>query len=119
MQSFIERRRQPRLNFTEPIQFRRLLKPEEAYSGSLGRDLSAGGLRIQSATPLAKDDRFVLLLALPDSPRVIRAISQVIWNSQRSFSSGQEAGLQFIEITSEDRDSIAGFVERGATPAKT
>jgi Tfp pilus assembly protein PilZ len=109
----VERRRQPRLNFTEPIQFRDLLKASALFYGSLARDLSAGGLRIRSYTPMAKGDRLLLLLEIPDFQRVVRAIAQVVWQSQRPFDSGYETGLQFIEVAPEDRDSIAGFVERG------
>ncbi len=112
-QSLIERRQQWRSNFTEPVQYRNVFKPHEAYSGSLARDLSVGGLQISTAVPLAKNDRLVLRLSLPDFPREIRVIARVAWQRQRPFGSACEHGLQFIEITSEDRDSIAGFVERG------
>ncbi len=112
-QPLVERRQQWRLNFTEPVQYRDLFKAPRVYSGSLARDLSTGGLQITTAVPLAKDDRLVLLLSLPDSLREIRAIARVAWQRKRPFGSACEHGLQFIEITSEDRDSIAGFVERG------
>jgi len=112
-QPLVERRQLPRLTFTGPLQYRDLFKARRVYSGSLARDLSAGGLRIATAVPLAKDDRLILLLSLPDSLREIRAIARVAWHRQRPFGSAYESGLQFIEITSEDRDSIAGFVERG------
>lgn len=110
-----ERRQLPRQTFTDAVQFRRLLKPSEKYSGSLARDISAGGVRIRSSVPLAKEDRLVVLLSLPGAGREIRAISRVAWNSERPFGSGFETGLQFIEILPEDKDSIAGYVERGVT----
>lgn len=109
----VERRRQPRLNFTEPVQFRDLLKGESLFYGSLGRDLSAGGLRIRGYTPMAKGNRLLLLLDLPGFRRVVRAIAQVAWQSRPPSGSGYETGLQFIGIAPEDRDSIAGWVERG------
>ncbi len=112
-QPLVERRQLPRLTFTGPLQYRDLFKAPRVYSGSLARDLSAGGLRISSSTSFARDDRLVLLLSLPDSLREIRAIARVSWQRERPFASSYESGLQFIEITSEDRDSIADFVERG------
>lgn len=108
----VERRRQPRLNFTEPVQFRDLLKAESLFYGSLGRDLSAGGLRIRGYTPMATGNR-LLLLGLPGFRRVVRAITRVAWQSRLPSGPGYETGLQFIEIAPEDRDSIAGWVERG------
>ena len=94
----IERRWQPRLNFTEPVQFRNLLKTDALFRGSLARDLSTGGLRIRGYTPMAKGDRLLLLLDLPGFRRVVRTIAQVAWQSQRPFGSGYETGLQFIGI---------------------
>ena len=112
-ESLLERRRQPRLNFTEPIQYRSLLKAPKTYAGSVAGDISATGLRILNAPPLPKEDRLVLLFCLPSSTQTIRVIAQVVWQRERPFEAGYESGLQFIEITPEDRDSIAGFVERG------
>lgn len=109
----IERRRQPRLNFTEPIQFRNLLKPDSLFHGSLACDLSIGGLRIRNFTPMVKGDQLVLLMALPGSRPLIRVVARVAWQIQRPFSSGYETGLQFVGIDPDDWDSIAGFVERG------
>ncbi len=108
-----ERRRLPRLNFTEPVQYRSLFKPHETYSGSLARDLSAGGVRIIHYAGLAKESRVILLIDLPGTRRSIRLIARVAWNRERPLTSGYETGLQFIEITPEDRDSIAGSVEQG------
>ena len=112
-QAPIERRLQPRLNFTEPVQFRNLLKADSLFYGSIARDLSTGGLRIRNHTPMAKGDRILILLDLPDFRRIVRAITRVAWQSELPLGSGFETGLQFIQIEPEDRDSIAGLVERG------
>ena len=109
----VERRQSPRLNFVEPVQFRNILKPHELYTGAIAQDLGASGLRIRSEMALPKEQRLLLQLSLPGSHRVIRAIARVAWDSERSFGSGSEAGLQFIGIAPEDQGAIAGFVERG------
>lgn len=113
IQPLVERRRNGRLPYTEPIQYRDVFKPQELFAGSLSRDLSAGGLRISSGRFIPKDARLVILLSLPDSLRQIRAICRVVWQRDPSFGDGYEYGLQFVELTPEDRDCIAGFVERG------
>ncbi len=109
----VERRRQPRLNFMEPVQFRDLLKADSLFYGSIGCDLGAGGMRIRNYAPMAKGDRLLILMDLPDSRRVVRAITRVVWQSQMPLGPSYETGLQFIEIAPEDRDSISGWVERG------
>ena len=115
-QPLVERRRLPRLSFARPLQYRNVFKPYEVYAGSLARDIGARGVRVATPVPLVKKDRLVLLFSLSDSLRMIRAISQVVWNRRKPFGSQYESGLQFIEITSEDQGEIAGFVEQGVVP---
>ncbi len=113
-----ERRRYPRLKYTNAIQYRDVFKPRPLLFGCVSRDLSAGGLRVTASRTLPKDARLVVLLSLPDSFRQVRAISRVIWQSQLPRGTAYEYGLQFIEITDEDRNAIADYVERGVvTPS--
>lgn len=77
------------------------------------KNLSASGLCLSAASFLPRGVRIVLLLSLPRLLKPIRMIGRVAWMRQQRFSEGCDFGLQFIEIASEDRDKIAGFVERG------
>lgn len=108
-----ERRGLPRLRCASAVQFRALLKTHELFTGSLSKDVSAGGVRLTTTTFLPKDARLVLLLSLPGDLTPIRAISRVAWTEEKAYSAGYESGLQFTGILPEDRDAIAGFVERG------
>lgn len=113
-QFFIERRRFPRLNFTEPVRFRDVFKPQEGYSGAVARDLSAGGIRMTTHTFLAKNSRLVVLLDLPGLARPVRTISRIAWVQEESFSDHRhKCGLEFVGIAREDREAVAGHVERG------
>ena len=109
----VERRQSPRLPYAEPIQYRDVFKPHELFAGSLPRDLSAGGLRLTTQRFIAKDARLVVLLCLPDSLRQVRTICRVAWERGHAFGGGYEYGLQFIEMSADDKEAIAGFVERG------
>ena len=108
-----ERRRCPRLTYTNPIQYRDVFKPQMLFSGCISKDLSAGGFRVTTSRALPNDARLVVLLSLPDSLRQIRAISRVIWQNQLPSGTAYEYGLEFIEITAEDRNAIADYVEKG------
>ncbi len=113
-----ERRQFPRLKYTSPIQYRDVFKPRVLFFGCVSKDLSAGGLRVTASRALPKEARLVVLLSLPDSLRQVRAISRVIWQSQLPRGTAYEYGLQFIEITAEDQNAIADYVERGVvTPS--
>lgn len=121
---FIERRRLPRLKVTAPIQFRNVLKPQEPFTGTLSRDMSAGGIRITAPQFLPKDARLVMTLSLPTAQRFIRTIAQVMWVQRERFAENYHYGIRFIEVVPEDRDLIHDFVERGillppaASPAR-
>ncbi len=108
----VERRQFPRLSFHSPVQFRNVLKPQEPFSGSLSKDLSAGGLSITTDQFLPRDTRLVLLVSLPILLKPVRTIGRILWIKQR-FGETYDCGVQFLEMNTEDRDAIAAYVERG------
>ena len=108
-----ERRRNPRLSVSAPINFRRLLSPQESFSGSLGRDLSVGGARVTAPHFLPQGTRLVVLLSLPGVSHPIRTIARVAWVARRRAMEAYDCGVRFIEVTSEDRRTLADYVERG------
>lgn len=116
LEPLIERRRFPRLKVSIPIQFRNVLKPGESFVGALSENLSAAGARMKSFTFLPKEARLVLLLSLPGQLKPIRLIGRVAWMQHQRFREGYDCGIQFLEITPEDRETIADTVERGILP---
>ena len=112
----VERRRLPRLKVSAPLQFRNVLKPSEPFAGSLTRDLSAGGVAMVTSFPLSKEMRVVALLSLPGLLKPIRTIGRVAWVETQKFGDGFDCGIQFFEMTPEDHDAVASYVERGVTP---
>ena len=113
-----ERRRFPRLKCTASIQCRSVLKPQGPFVGSLSKDLSASGIRITTAEFFPVESRVVLLLSIPHLLKPIRAIARIVWTQEKHFTEACECGLQFLEITPEDRESIAGYVEEGSSSAR-
>ena len=113
----IERRRLPRLTFRSALSFRNVLKPHETFTGSLCRDISAGGIRMIVPSFVPKDARLVLLFSLPGRMEPIRTIGRVVWMQEKAISENCECGVQFVEILPEDQETIAGYVERGVTEA--
>ena len=114
-QPLVERRGLPRLKVSAPLQFRNVLKPSEPFAGSLTRDLSAGGVAVTTSFPLSKEMRVVVLLSLPGLLKPIRTIGRVAWIETKKFNDGFDCGIQFFEMTTEDRDAVASYVERGVT----
>lgn len=62
-------------------------------------------------TFLPKDSRLVLLLSLPGLLKPIRMICRVMWVQQQRFGDHYDCGVEFIEITPEDRQEIIRYVE--------
>ncbi|MBI3323158.1 MAG: hypothetical protein HYZ95_01690 [Candidatus Omnitrophica bacterium] len=55
----------------------------------------------------------VVLFSPPGVGRQVRAVARVSWVRERPFSEFCDCGLEFVEISVEDQDAIAGLVERG------
>lgn len=95
------------------MEFRRLAEPKRQLAGSLSRDLSAGGIRLTTSRFLARDSRLVLLFAPSGAGRQVRAVARVSWIRERPVGDFCDCGLEFVEISAEDQETIAGLVERG------
>ncbi len=109
----VEHRRLPRLRFSTPVQYRNILKPQEPFAGSLSKDLSAGGVRVTTFHFLGKDLRLVLLMYLPSQLKPVRVVGRVAWMQRQRFTESYDCGIQFIEVSPEDRTAISDVVERG------
>ncbi len=110
-----ERRQLPRLRCSVEAKFRDLYKPHENFLGSLVENLGVKGLRLITPKFLSKDARLVALLSLPGViSQPMRMICRVAWVRETLYSDSRyECGLEFIEITPDDRKLLAGCVERG------
>ncbi len=111
----VERRRFPRLHCGSPIQFRNVLIPQNPFDRSLSKDLSAGGICMATTHFVPVEQRLVLVLALPGLPKPIRVVGRVVWTQQNRFAGTYDSGVEFLEMSSQDRETIAEYVERGVT----
>ena len=74
-----------------------------------------GGLQVITPKFLPKDARLVAQLSLPGvALEPVRAICRVAWVREKPFSSDCECGLEFVEMSPESRDLMAGCIERGS-----
>ena len=58
------------------------------------------------------------MLPLPGVLRPIRLISRVTRTQRQRFADGYECGLEFVEITPEDRREIVRYVNRISTSSE-
>ena len=112
-----ERRRFPRLRCSSPVQYRSVLNPQEGFGGSMCRDLSISGVQMRAPAFLPLESRLVLLLSLPASLKPIRVVARVVWVREAPVASLHECGLQFLEISPEDREAIAAYIGQGIPTA--
>jgi c-di-GMP-binding flagellar brake protein YcgR len=108
-----ERRRFPRVRSELAVGLRPLAEPGRESEGSLSADLSAGGVRLTSFRFIPRDARMVLHLAPREIGRDLRAVARVTWVRERPLGERFDYGLEFVEISDEDRGAISGLVERG------
>ena len=108
----IERRQFPRLASRAAVQFRSVLKSQEQFNGTLSKDLSSSGLCMTSDVFLPKDSRLILLVSLPGILRPVRLVCRVTWTQRQRFADGYECGVEFVEMTPEDRQEIIHYVQR-------
>jgi c-di-GMP-binding flagellar brake protein YcgR len=105
-----ERRKYQRIESNLPLQYKNLRKIGESPTGSLTKDLSAGGVRFRTGEFISLACRLVVEINLPTVEKPIKAISKVAWIRKVPASDSYELGNQFLEITKEDRSHVTNFV---------
>ncbi|MFA5146219.1 MAG: PilZ domain-containing protein [Candidatus Omnitrophota bacterium] len=111
-QNIDERRKNKRVTFHLPLQYRNLRKIGVTSLGSLTKDISEGGVRFNSSEFISLACRLVVEITLPTSTKPIKAISKVAWIRKLPTTSEYELGNQFLEMSKEDKDLVMNFVNR-------
>lgn len=107
-----ERRRAVRINARVPLQFKDIQRPIETYSGTLTKDVSEGGARFVSGDFLSLFTRLLVEVSLPSFSRPVKAISKVAWIQKQPRGSQYNIGLQFLDMTEEDKKHLASFISK-------
>ena len=111
-----ERRRFGRINARVPLQFKDIQRPIEIYNGTLTKDISEGGVRFTSNDFLSIFTRLFVEVSVPSFSRPIKAISKVAWIQKQPRGNQYIVGLQFLDMTEEDRKHLAAFIARSPKP---
>ncbi|MBN1405996.1 MAG: PilZ domain-containing protein [Candidatus Omnitrophica bacterium] len=107
-----EKRRSTRINTRVPLQFKDIQRPLETYSGTLTKDISEGGTRFTSSEFLSIFTRLLLEVSVPSFSRPIKAISKVAWIQKQPRGNQYDVGLQFLDMTEEDRKQLGSFISK-------
>jgi Tfp pilus assembly protein PilZ len=112
-----EKRSSPRINARVPVQFKDIQRPIETYTGSITKDISSGGLRFSSNEFLSIFTRLLLEVSVPSFSRPVKAISKVAWIQKVPRSNQYNVGLQFMDMTEEDKKALNSFISKSPAPA--
>ena len=117
MQPYVkEKRRSPRIDARLPLQFKDVQRPIETYTGTLTGDISEGGVRFMSSEFLSIFTRLLLEVSVPSFSRPIKAISKVAWIQKVSGGNQYDVGVQFMDMSEEDKKHLASFITKSPAP---
>ncbi len=106
-----DKRKYARVKTHIPVRYRKLQDgPGAEGSGSLSRDLSAGGVHFRTSEFISMACRLILELDLPMLTKPIRAISKIAWIRKANSGEDYEVGNQFLEISKKDRELLNEYV---------
>jgi len=115
-----EKRRLPRLNAAVAVRWEKAA-PKKRWGlrtdPEATKNISAGGICLVVHEDVEVGDRLDLDIELPGA-RVIHAAGRVIWTAPVQEGAdkerkGRNVGIEFLEITKEDREEIQRFVWTG------
>lgn len=111
-----EKRRFPRVNARLPLQFKDIQRPIETYSGTLSSDISKTGVSFTSNEFLSVFTRLMLEMSVPSFSQPIKIISKVAWIKKMPYSTQYKVGVQFMDMTEEDKKCLSNFIAKSPAP---
>jgi len=96
----IEKRREKRLDEENKVVLHVLSENESLEESfySFSKDISVGGLRIMTDSPLPVKTRVKMEIALSDSKRLVSGIAEVRWIKSLFDDEVFEMGLEFVDL---------------------
>ncbi|MFH1878564.1 MAG: PilZ domain-containing protein [Candidatus Omnitrophota bacterium] len=112
MENSVCRRKHQRVDTHIPIRMRKFNDIPATTSGDLfSVNLSQGGIRFNADKFIARANRLILEIAVPMYSKPIIAIAKVAWIRKKNDSDGYEVGSQILEITKDDKDLLAQYID--------
>ncbi len=104
--------REPRTNVRLMVYYG---QDEESVMTNYSINMSAGGIFIESETPLPVDTPLVVKFKLPVNDKQFRCTSRVAWTNDpadpKSELHPSGMGLQFLDLPLEDMNVIRNYIE--------
>lgn len=100
----VDLRRTPRVPLHKAVEFSADSDDVPIRMEGTGRDISLGGMFIETAAPCAEGERITIHLTLPEGRRELTLPAIVRWNSKEGM------GVQFGSLGARDTHDITTFV---------
>ncbi|MGB9765439.1 MAG: PilZ domain-containing protein [Candidatus Saccharicenans sp.] len=96
----IEKRREKRLDEENKVIIQIISENDELKESfySFSRDVSVGGIRVMTDSPLPVKTRVKLEIALSDSKKLVSGIAEVRWVKSLFDDEIFEMGLEFVDL---------------------
>ena len=116
MQDTTEKRKHSRIKVSIPLTYKELRTSEPNSRGALTGNLGEGGVKFSTDKFISLSCRMVVEISLPSIPKPMRAISKVAWIKKDPSGDNYEIGNQFLDMTKDDRSTLAEFVKNTLIP---
>jgi len=105
LSSVMEKRREKRLDEENKVVLHVTSEDgqEKQSFYSFSRDISVGGLRIMTDSPLPVKTKLKIEIALSESKKLISGLAEVRWVKSLFEDEVYEMGLEFIELDSQSK----------------
>ena len=103
---------------SEPRVMTRILvdyESKDTFLFDYSRDLSSGGVYIETDNPLSEGQTLNLRFSLPGVDKVFNVEGRVAWTNPpkaRKKSVGPGMGVEFVDLEGPDRELLQGYVNQ-------
>ncbi len=107
MQSAVEKRRFPRIEFHAPLRYQIRGIPE--FNNTVGEDISCQGVAFTSAKFIAPGTSLMLEISLLS--RCLKPIGKIAWSHPLPHCDRYKAGVEFLELNRDEKNFLTDYVE--------
>jgi len=110
-----DKRRSPRASIKARVDYE--IESEDTFLFEYTTNLSRDGIFLQTNNPLEPDTVLSLRFNVPESNRVIEVQGKVIWVNEfrpKGENLNPGMGIQFIDLSDDDKDLITKLIKKKA-----
>lgn len=105
-----ERRKYKRMSVALPFNYKNLVYSQDSIAEAYTKNIGGGGAKFAVTRFMPEDTRIKMSILIREGANPIDITSKIIWITKMPYNDIYHLGVEFVDITKEDRDRIVDYI---------